>query len=281
MSLEQKRDAVNVDHGQFSIREQCDLLGLARSSYYYKQQPEGEYNLLLMNLIDEQYTRTPFYGNPRLTAWLKKNGHPINIKRVKRLMGVMGITAIYPTQSGSQPGTGHIIYPYLLRGIRIERLNQVWSSDITYIRLKNGFLYLVAIIDWFSRYVLAWKMSNTLDALFCVDALKEALEKNIPEIHNSDQGSQFTGEDYTSTLLSKGIQISMDGKGRALDNIFVERLWRSVKYENVYLNHYETPVEAKRGIGGYFEFYNNERLHQSLNYNTPEEVYFRRKEVLN
>lgn len=281
MSINQKRDAVNVEHGEFSIREQCTLLGLARSSYYYKGQSESQYNQLLMSLIDEQYTRTPFYGSPRLTAWLVRQGHPVNIKRVKRLMGIMGLAAIYPTQSGSQPGIGHAIYPYLLRGVRINRLNQVWGVDITYIRLKNGFLYLVAIIDWFSRYVLSFRLSNTLDALFCVDALKEALEKNIPEIHNSDQGSQFTGEDYTSTLRSKGIQISMDGRGRALDNIFVERLWRSVKYENVYLNHYETPAEARKGIGGYFKFYNSERLHQSLNYNTPEEVYFGRKEVLN
>ena len=264
---------VQHNHPELSIRKQCELLDLNRSTYYYELQPENEYNQLLMNLIDEQYTRTPFYGSPRLTAWLRRQGHLVNRKRVQRLMGLMGISAIYPTKNTSQPGEGHKIFPYLLKGFEVNRPNQVWSADITYIRLRLGFLYLVAIMDWFSRYVLAWALSNTLDVNFCLEALKGALRKGHPDIFNTDQGSQFTSDDFTGILLGNKVQVSMDGKGRALDNIFVERLWRSVKFENVYLNNYESAKDAYRGLRDYFEFYNNERPHQSLDYRTPAEVH--------
>lgn len=262
------------EHPSFSIRRRCKLLGLNRSSYYYEPQPEDEYNRLLMDLIDEEYTRHPFYGSPKLWAYLRRLGHEINIKRVKRLMKIMGISAIYPQANLSKPAAGHKIFPYLLSGVEIVQPNQVWSADITYIRMARGFLYLVAIIDWYSRYVLAWKLSNTMEVGFCLEALKQALLFGNPDIFNSDQGSQFTSDDFTGILLAREIQISMDGKGRALDNIFVERLWRSVKYENVYLNNYEAVPEAFTGLGDYFGFYNNERPHQSLDYQTPSEVYF-------
>jgi len=265
------------EHPELSLRQRCKLLGLNRSTYYYEPQPEDEYNLLLMNLIDEVYTKYPFYGSPKILACLRRMGHAINIKRVKRLMGIMGISAIYPGPNTSKSVVGHKIYPYLLSGLKIVRPNQVWSTDITYIRMARGFLYLVAIIDWYSRYVLAWNLSNTLDVGFCLEALQKALRVGTPEIFNSDQGSQFTSDDFTGMLLDLRIQISMDGRGRAFDNIFVERLWRSVKYENVYLNNYEEAWEARKGLDGYFEFYDNERPHQSLDYQTPSEVYFPQK----
>lgn len=271
--MKERIKAIVANQPGVSIRQQCELLGVNRSSYYYEPVPEDEYNLLLMKLIDEQYTKTPFYGSPKLTAWLRRSGHQVNIKRVKRLMDKLGIEAIYPTKNLSQPKEGHRLYPYLLTGVKIERPNQVWSADITYIRLLRGFLYLVAVIDWFSRYVLAWRLSNTLDASFCVEALKAALEQNCPDIFNTDQGGQFTGDDFTSVLIGKEVRISMDAKGRAFDNIFVERLWRTVKYENVYLNNYETAAATHAGLGEYFSFYNHERLHQSLAYQTPFEVY--------
>lgn len=267
------------EHPGLSIRRRCELLGLNRSSYYYEPQPEDEYNRLLMNLIDELYTKYPFYGSPRIWACLRRMGHEINIKRVKRLMSLMGISAIYPKANLSKPAAGHKIYPYLLSGVEIIRPNQVWSADITYIRMAYGFMYLVAIIDWYSRYVLAWNLSNTMDVDFCLEALSKALLVGRPDIFNSDQGSQFTSDDFTGMLRTRQVQISMDGRGRALDNIFVERLWRSVKYENVYLNNYEAAPEAFRGLGDYFGFYNDERPHQSLDYQTPSEVYFSRKEV--
>lgn len=236
----------------------------------------SDYNQKLMNLIDEQYTKTPFYGSPRLTAWLKRQGYNVNPKRVRRLMRIMGITAIYPGPNLSKRNKAHAIYPYLLKGVEINRINQVWSTDITYIRLKKGFVYLVAIIDWHSRYVLAWELSNTLDADFCVETLKRALEQyGNPEIFNTDQGSQFTSKAFTDVLLARGISISMDSKGRALDNIFVERLWRSVKQERIYLYNYETIPETFAGLVEYFWFYNNERIHQSLDYQTPAEVYLK------
>lgn len=271
--MKERIKAIVANQPGVSIRQQCALLGVNRSSYYYEPVPEDEYNLLLMELIDEQYTKNPFYGSPKLTAWLRRSGHQVNIKRVKRLMGKLGIEAIYPTKNLSRPKEGHRLYPYLLTGLKIERPNQVWSADITYIRLLRGFLYLVAVIDWFSRYVLAWQLSNTLDASFCVEALKVALEQNCPDIFNTDQGGQFTGDDFTSVLIGKEIRISMDAKGRAFDNIFVERLWRTVKYENVYLNNYETAAATYAGLGEYFSFYNHERPHQSLAYQTPFEVY--------
>jgi len=226
-----------------------------------------------MRLLDEQYTRCPFYGVRRMRAWLESGGYTVNEKRVRRLLRKMGLLAIYPKPCVSQPATGAQVYPYLLRKTRIERVNQVWSTDITYIRLLQGFIYLVAIMDWHSRYVLAWEVSNTLESSFCIAALDRALQQAEPEIFNSDQGAQFTSLTFTERLLQHGIKISMDGRGRALDNIFVERLWRSVKYEEVYLKEYRYAPDAITGLGGYFEFYNRERLHQSLGYKTPEAVY--------
>ena len=249
------------------------MLGLSRSACYYQARGESAANLQLMRLLDEQYTRTPFYGVCRMTAWLRAQGYAVNPKRVRRLLRLMGLEAIYQRPSLSQPAPGHRIYPYLLRQVVIERPNQVWSSDITYIRLCDGFIYLVAVIDWFSRYVLAWEVSVTLDSDFCISALARALRCGEPEIFNSDQGVQFTSAAFTDVLLARGIRISMDGRGRALDNIFVERLWRSVKYEEVYLHDYRHVPDAIGGLGRYFRFYNGERLHQSLGYRTPEAVF--------
>jgi len=255
------------------VRRQCQLLGLNRTSLYYEPLAETVENLELMRLLDEQYTRYPFYGVRRMTAWLAQRGYTVNEKRVRRLLRKMGLLALYPKPRLSQPAQGAQVYPYLLRGVAIERVNQVWSTDITYIRLLTGFIYLVAIIDWYSRYVLAWEVSNTLESSFCVAALDRALQQAAPEVFNSDQGAQFTSLVFTERLKERDIKISMDGRGRALDNIFVERLWRSVKYEEVYLKEYRYVPEAMTGLGGYFEFYNRERLHQSLGYKTPEAVY--------
>ena len=226
-----------------------------------------------MKLIDRQYLATPFYGARKVAAWLKSKGYTVNRKRVRHLMQIMGLRAIYRRPRTSQPAPGHKIYPYLLNGIHITRPNQVWAADITYIPMARGFLYLVAIIDWYSRYVLSWKLSNTLDADFCVEALEEALKKGKPEIFNTDQGSQFTGEAFTGLLKQHGIRISMDGKGSYNDNLFIERLWRSVKYEEVYLKAYQDGREARTGLGNYFRFYNIERPHQTHGYRTPAEVY--------
>lgn len=228
-----------------------------------------------MNLIDARFTLMPFYGVPRMTAYLKRLGFPVGPDRVRRLMRQMGLYAIYPRQKKtSQPHPEHKVYPYLLRGVEIIRPDQVWATDITYIRLLRGFAYLVAVMDWFSRYVLSWRLSTTLEADFCIECLEEALETyGHPDIFNSDQGSQFTSHDFTGALLDRGIQISMDGRGRVFDNIFVERLWRSVKYENVYINGYQAVGEARSGLKRYFELYDFERLHESLGYHTPWEVY--------
>ena len=264
---------VDPAHGQITVSRQCDLLGMSRSSWYYRPRGESELNLHLMRLLDEQYTRTPFYGRPKMTAWLRRQGFVINHKRVERLMSLMGLYAAQPRANTSRKHPEHKIYSYLLRGVKIYRPNQVWSTDITYIRLARGFLYLVAILDWYSRFVLAWRLSNTLDTHFCVEALEAALSVSQPEIFNTDQGSQFTSLQFTGILENRNIRISMDGRGRVFDNIFVERLWRSVKYEEVYLKDYQTPVEAYHGLAGYFEFYNPERLHQALNYGTPQEAY--------
>ena len=252
---------------------QCALLGISRSSVYYQSREVNEYDLDLMALIDRQYLKAPFYGSRRMRASLRRQGHPVNRKRVRRLMRLMGITAIYQRPNTSKPSRGHKIYPYLLRGMTIDRVNQVWATDITYIPMAHGFMYLVAIMDWYSRYVLVWQLSNTLDVDFCIDALEEALAKGTPEIFNTDQGSQFTSEAFTGMLLKRGIQISMDGKGRCLDNVFVERLWRSLKYEEVYLKDYQRVPEARAGIGTYLGFYNDERPHQALGYRTPREVF--------
>ncbi len=227
----------------------------------------------MMKLLDEQYTRTPFYGIRRMTAWLNSIGEQANHKRVARLLHLMGLEAIYPKPRLSKPATGHRLYPYLLRGLPIIRPNQAWGTDITYIRLAQGFIYLAAIMDWFSRYVLSWSVSVTLDAAFCLEALEDALSHGRPEIFNSDQGSQFTSTEFTGRLEESQIRISMDGRGRVFDNIFVERLWRTVKYEEVYLNDYPSVPEARESLGCYFNFYNTERLHQSLGYKTPEMVY--------
>ncbi len=267
---------VDRSHEEISVRRQCDLLGVNRSGLYYDPSGENEENLRLMRLLDEQYTRTPFYGSRKMVAWLETQGFEVNRKRVSRLMAMMGLEAVYPKPRLSLPGEGHRIYPYLLRGVAVERVNQVWSTDITYIRLAQGFVYLVAVIDWFSRYVLSWRLSLTLELDFCVDALKCALRRGRPEIFNTDQGSQFTSEKFTGELAVREIAISMDGKGRCIDNIFIERLWRSLKYEEVYLKDYETVKEARAGIEKYFRFYNRERLHQSLDYRTPAAIWLAR-----
>jgi putative transposase len=235
---------------------------------------ESAENLQLMRLLDEQYTRTPFYGVRRMKHWLNQQGYGVNVKRVRRLLRDMGLEAIYPKPRLSQPGPGHRIYPYRLRGMRIERPDQVWGSDITYIRLRQGFIYLVAILDWFSRYVLAWEVSVSLESAFCVTALQWALQRGCPEIFNTDQGAQFTSEEFTKKLEEYGITISMDGRGRAMDNIFVERLWRSVKYEEVYVKDYGEVSEAVKNLGNYFVFYNQDRPHQALGYQTPAAMYF-------
>lgn len=233
-----------------------------------------------MRLLDEQYTQTPFYGVKRMTAWLQRQGEWVNEKRVRRLLRLMGLIALYPGPKTSQPAPGHRIYPYLLRQIAITQPDCVWCSDITYIRLARGFGYLVAIMDWFSRYVLAWRLSNSLETSFCLEALDEALEQSQPAIFNTDQGAQFTSLEFTRRLEQKGVRISMDGRGRALDNVFVERLWRSVKWEEVYAHNYQTMQEAWQALRRYFAFYNRERPHQGLGYLTPAEVYFQQQPVV-
>lgn len=272
---------IEPDYQEIAVRRQCELISLSRASYYYKPCPdaEEEYNRQLMRLIDEQYTKTPFYGSRNMTTCLKRQGYKVNRKRIRRLMEQMGLEAVYPKPNLSKGIKEHKKYPYLLRDVEITRRDQVWSTDITYIRLKQGFIYLVAVIDWYSRYVLSWEISTTLDKEFCMKALNKALESGTPEIFNTDQGVQFTSFEFTGRLEDAGIQISMDGRGRALDNVFVERLWRSVKYEEVYLKDYQDVRIAKDGLRNYFRFYNAERPHQSLGNETPSEVYY--KELLN
>jgi putative transposase len=262
------------EHPMLSVRRQCELLGVSRGGFYYEPVAVNPEDLALMRLLDEQYTRMPFYGVRKMTAWLNTVGYYPDVKRVRRLLRLMGLMAIYRKPNLSLNGSEHRRYPYLLRGVPILRRDQVWSTDITYIRLRGGFVYLVAIIDWFSRYVLAWRLSNTLDASFCLEALDEALSRGLPDVFNSDQGVQFTSADFTGRLEQAKVQISMDGRGRCFDNIFVERLWRSVKYEDIYLHDYETIGEVRAGLGRYFPMYNNERLHESLDYRTPGQVYF-------
>jgi putative transposase len=273
MSVEQKRALIEPAHPQLSIRRQCALLGLARSTLY--DQPLGEYaeNLMLMRLLDEQYTATPFYGIRRMTAWLRQQGYAVNPKRVARLLRQMGLQAIYPKPRLSQPAAGQRLYPYLVRGVTVDRVNQVWSADITYIRLQSGFVYLVAVIDWSSRYVLSWAVSITMDMLFCLEALEQALSRGRPEVFNTDQGAQFTSQEFTARLQKTGVRISMDGRGRALDNVFIERLWRSVKQEEVYVRDYQSVWDARHSLAQYFGFYNEARLHQARGYRTPATVY--------
>jgi putative transposase len=270
-----KRGWIEPDHPQISISRQCELLNLSRSSYYYQPVGVSEEDLLFMRLLDEQYTQTPFYGTRKMTAWLNTEGYPVNRKRVTRLLRLMGLEAIYPKPRLSQPGAVSQKYPYLLRNVSIDRLNYVWSTDITYIRLAKGFVYLVAILDWFSRYVLAWELSITLDTHFCLEALERAFQVATPDIFNTDQGVQFTSNEYIQRLKEANVRISWDGRGRALDNIFVERLWRSVKYEEVFIKDYRTVIDAQKGLQEYFQFYNHKRLHQALNYQTPAQVYLR------
>jgi|TARA_B100001964_G_scaffold145121_1_gene159829 putative transposase len=264
---------IDRDHSELSVVRQCELLDISRSSVYYNPVEASEYELGLMGLIDRQYLQTPFYGSRKMTACLRRQGHQVNRKRVQRLMRRMGIEAIYRRPNTSRRDSGHKVYPYLLRGVQIDKVNQVWATDITYIPMARGFMYLVCIMDWHSRYVVSWRLSNTLEADFCVDALEESLSSVVPGIFNTDQGSQFTSEAFTSVLLNHGVQISMDSAGSYMDNVFVERLWRSVKYEEVYLKAYESVAEARAGIGAYLSFYNNERPHQALDYRTPAQVF--------
>lgn len=258
------------------LTRQCELAGIARSTVYSPplvKVPDALTSLLLA-AIDAEYTRHPFFGSRRMLVFLVGLGHFINRKRIQRLMGILGLAGMAPGPNTSRPHPEHKIYPYLLRGLPIVRPNQVWSTDITYIRLERGFVYLTAVIDWYSRKVLTWRLSNTLDSSFCVDCLEEALQKyGTPEIFNTDQGCQFTSEIFTSVLIAQGIRISMDGRGRALDNIFVERLWRSLKYEDIYLKSYSSVPELMLGLTEYFRFYNTERMHQSLSNRMPVDVY--------
>jgi len=262
------------------LATQCELLGLNRSTWYDRATEPSALNLELMRRLDEEYTAHPFYGSRRMTAVLRRAGYAVNRKRVLRLMRQMGLAAIYPKPALSRPDPDHRLYPYLLRGVAVTGPDQVWSTDITYIRLLRGFVYLAAILDWYSRKVLAWRLSNTLETRFCLDCLDEALRRGQPSIFNSDQGAQFTSTGFTGRLAQAGIRISMDGRGRAHDNIFVERLWRSVKYEEVYPNGYDTLDDAYHGLHRYFEFYNHQRPHQALGYRTPAEVYADRAVIL-
>jgi len=269
---------IETNHPGISMARQCELLGLARSSLYYTPRAEDAYNEQLMRRIDEQYTRTPFYGVRRMTACLRRQGEAVNPKRVRRLMRLMGLEAIYPKRRLSLSTKEHPRYPYLLSGLVIARPDQVWSADVTYIAMQRRFAYLVAILDGFSRYVVSWRLSRSLEGEFCVYALEEALALGVPEIFNTDQGTQFTSKSFTGLLETSAIQISMDGRARVFDNIFVERLWRTVKYEEVYLKDYADLHEARTNLGAYFRFYNEERPHQALDYRTPAEVYFGRHE---
>jgi len=271
--VERRRAVVDREHPSLSVVRQCKLLYISRSGLYYQPKGISEEDLTLMKLIDRQYLATPFYGARKIAAWLKSQGRQVNRKRVRRLMRLMGIKAIYRRPRTSTPAPGHKIYPYLLGGMEITRPNQVWAADITYIPMARGFLYLVVIMDWYSRYVLSWRLSNTLDAGFCVDALEGALRKGRPDICNTDQGAQFTSEAFTGLLEQHRIRISMDGKGSYNDNLFIERLWRTVKYEEVYLKAYQDGRDARASLGDYFRFYNTERPHQALGYQTPAEVF--------
>ncbi len=261
------------------MSRQCAVLGLNRSSYYYQPASESAENLALMVLIDREYTAHPFLGSRGMRDWLRREGHRVNRKRLQRLMRLMGLEAVYPKPRLSLRGAGHQVYPYLLRNVAIERVNQVWSTDITYIPLPKGFMYLTAVMDWYSRYVLSWRLSNTLDGAFCLEALEEALSRGCPEVFNTDQGVQFTSASFTGRVETAGAQVSMDGRGRCLDNVFVERLWRTVKYEYVYLWRPEAVPALAAGLTSYFSYYNEERPHQSLAGRTPAEVYEHGKSV--
>lgn len=273
MPIEFRKALINKENSLLSLRKQCQFLEINRSNLYYQPTGETAENLYLMRLLDEQYTKTPFYGVLKMTEFLRSLGYSVNPKRVRRLLRTMGLEAIYQKPNLSQPHPDHTVYPYLLRGVTIERCNQVWSCDITYIRLQHGFVYLLAVIDWYSRYVLDWALSTTLEADFCIETVSGLLKHGRCEIFNTDQGSQFTTPRFTEPLLAQGVKVSMDGRGRALDNIFVERLWRTVKYEYVYLHELASVNEARCGLTQFFKFYNNERFHQALDYKTPAQIY--------
>ncbi len=274
--MEEKRRCIEPGNPKLSIVRQCELIDLSRASYYRGTAvaEESAQNLELMRLIDEEYTRHPFYGTRKMRDWLCQQGHRVNRKRVQRLMRRMGLESVAPKPNTSKAAKGHKTYPYLLRGLEIEGPNQVWCSDLTYIRLAGGFVYLTAVMDWHSRYVLSWEVSVTMQEDFCVSALESALRRHAaPEIFNTDQGVQYTGQAFTGVLRDKGIRISMDGKGRAMDNIMIERLWRSLKYEEIYLKDYESVSELITALRAYFDFYNHERPHQGLGGVTPARVY--------
>ncbi len=272
--MSERRAKLHIEH-ELPKTRRCGLLDVARSTAYYRPEPVSAQDLALMRLIDEIHLQWPFYGSRRLRDELEERGHTVNRKRVQRLMRQMGLAALYPRRRTSQPGKGHKIYPHLLRDLSIERANQVWATDLCYLPMAKGFMYLVAIMDWHTRRVLSWRVSNTLDTQFCIEALEEALQRfGAPEIFNTDQRAQFTSEAFTEVLKDHGVAISMDGKGRWVDNVFVERLWRSVKYEDVYLRAYETPAELRMGLTRYFQFYNTRRRHSALDRRTPDAVYF-------
>lgn len=267
-SIEFKRACIEPDHPRLSVRRQCELLDFNRSSWYYEARDESAENLALMRRMDELYLKHPSYGSRKMAETLG-----IDRKRAQRLMRLMGLEAVYPKPRLSQNTTEHRIYPYLLRNVKIVRPNQVWSSDITYVPMPQGWMYLTVVLDWFSRYVLSWRLSNTLEGLFCLEALEEALDGRTPEIFNTDQGVQYTAQAFTGRLEAAGVAVSMDGRGRWMDNVFVERLWRTVKYEHLYLHDYATPRALQAGLAGYFPLYNEERIHAALDYRTPREVY--------
>lgn len=273
LDLGSKRQLIDPDLPGLSVRCQCALIGLARASYYYTPVSETPENLEIMALIDRIHLDHPFYGRRRMVAVLKQRGRLINHKRARRLMAQVGISAMYPKPRTTNTSKEHKKFPYLLRGVKANRVNHVWSTDITYVPVSGGYLYLTAVMDWYSRFVLAWRLSNNLEARFCIETLLDALRHGTPDIFNTDQGVQYTSLDFVSELESRGIAVSMDGKGRALDNVFIERLWRTVKYEEVYLKAYESGIDAHSNLAGYFDFYNNERPHQSLSYRPPREVF--------
>lgn len=276
LPLVSRQAKIELRGSRLSVLRQCELAGVSRSSLYYEPRGVSALEHGLMVAIDKEYMLHPFYGSPRMTAALVRQGWVVNHKRVERLMRRMGIVALYPKRNISKAVKENLVFPYLLRGLTIEKVHQVWSTDITYIPLAHGFLYLTAVMDWYSRYVLSWSVSNTMSVGWCIAAVTAALEHGTPEIFNTDQGGQYTSPQFTGMLVGRNIRVSMDGRGRALDNIFIERLWRSVKYEDVYLKDYRDGHEVERGLSSYFRFYNTERVHQSLGYKTPAEVFFRR-----
>lgn len=274
MPVADRYQMIDIQHESLSLARQCKLLDITRSSFYYRRSIESDENLKILRLMDEQYLKTPFYGIRRLTVWLQQLGYEVNHKRVKRLMDVMGWRTVYRAPRTSIPAENETVYPYLLKGLEVDHINQVWAMDITYIPMKKGFMYLCGIIDLFSRYVVGWGLSNSMTTEWCRDTVAEALARyGIPEVFNTDHGSQFTSNLFTNLLRDNGVRISMDSVGRAIDNIFVERFWRSIKYENIYLHSYENGLVLYQGLRAYINFYNNQRPHQSLGYKTPSVLY--------